>query len=237
MTQVSWSSYDWRVAVELSKDSVGLQEILNKEDIHTKNQAFLSLPNRLVAKIFLFRTIFRGSGWSFANDPDFMHVSSSATYWDEANQKFYEKYKGLDKKHNEWAKLVASGSPITGPTGRFWPIPMGRDAKGNMKLPMTVLSNFPVQGTAADIMSIARVSFFNRLKALGLEKVVLMASSVHDSIVVDCPSKYKDQIAQLFHAVFADLPKNMLKLFGYVWEVPLECEVKAGMDMKNMSKV
>ena len=91
LIQADAAQLEWRTAVELSKDPIGLQEILNKEDTHSKNQVAFELPSRLIAKIYLFRTIFRGSGWSFANDPDFMHVSSNPKYWDEVNYKFYEK--------------------------------------------------------------------------------------------------------------------------------------------------
>ena len=55
LIQVDAAQLEWRVAVELSKDPIGLQEILNKEDTHSKNQLALQLPSRLIAKIFLFR--------------------------------------------------------------------------------------------------------------------------------------------------------------------------------------
>ena len=96
LIQADASQLEWRTAVELSQDEVGLQEILNKEDTHSKNQIAFELPSRLIAKIYLFRTIFRGSGWSFANDNSFMHVSSSPSYWDDVNEKFFKKYYGLD---------------------------------------------------------------------------------------------------------------------------------------------
>ena len=165
-----------------------------------------------------------------------MHVSTSASYWDKANEKFYEKYKGLDNKHNEWASLVASGSPIIGPTGRFWNIPMGYDYKGNLKLPWTLFTNYPVQGTAADIMTIARISFMSRLAKKTWGKLCLLVSSVHDSIVVDAPSYLLQEITNLFYQVFDDLAKNVKKLFSYEWEVPLGCEVKFGNNMKEMTK-
>lgn len=231
LIQADASQLEWRVAVELSKDPTALVEILNKEDTHTKNQTAFELPSRLIAKIYLFRTIFRGSGWSFANDADFMHVSSSPKYWDLVNEKFYKKYAGLDKKHQEWAATVLRGEPIEGPLGRFWPVEMGRDRKGELKIPWTLLTNYPVQGTAADVMTIARISFWNRLRKAGIP--VLLISSVHDSIVVDAPAIYKEQITSLFLAVFSDLPANIKKLFGYNWECPLVCEVKAGMCMKD----
>ena len=166
-----------------------------------------------------------------------MHVSSNPKYWDEVNYKFYEKYKGLDEKHKEWARLVASGSPIIGPLGRFWPIPMGKDKKGEIYIPWTVLTNYPVQGTGADVMMIARISFAKRLEKLKLINDVKLVSSVHDSIVVDAPAAYLEQVTNLFHQVFDDLQSNIKKIFGYNWEVPLACEVKYGNNMKQMTKI
>ena len=54
-------SLEWISYLYLSQDKVGIQEWLDfvanpkLHDIHTKNQQDLSLPSRLVAKIFLFR--------------------------------------------------------------------------------------------------------------------------------------------------------------------------------------
>lgn len=237
LIQADAAQLEWRTAVELSKDPVGLQEILEKQDTHSLNQVAFSLPSRLIAKIYLFRTIFRGSGWSFANDPDFTHVSSDAKYWDKVNEKFYAKYHGLDECHKRWADLVVQGRPIIGPLGRFWPIDMGRDYRGNLKIPWTVLSNYPVQGTGADVMMLARISFWNRLKKKSWGHMVRLVSSVHDSIVVDAPAQYLQEITNLFHQVFDDLQKNIRKNFGYDWQVPLACEVKYGPNMKTMVKI
>lgn len=53
MTQLN--QLEWRVALALSEDWVGINEILGGEDTHAKNQAAFGLPSRLIAKIFLFR--------------------------------------------------------------------------------------------------------------------------------------------------------------------------------------
>ena len=237
LIQADASQLEFRVAAELAQDWTAINEIIDKEDIHSKNEKAFLLPSRLIAKIYLFRTIFRGSGWSFANDPDFMHVSSSPKYWEDVNEKFYAKYWQLDQKHKEWAQQVVNGEPITGPLGRFWDISLTTDYKGNLKIPWTILTNYPVQGTAADVMMIARISFFNRLQKLGLSKIVLLVSSVHDSIVVDAPAQYVEPVTTLFLEVFRDLDKNIKKVFGYEWKTPLACEVKAGLNMKDMHKV
>ena len=237
LIQADAAQLEWRTAVELSQDIIGLQEILNKEDTHSKNQVAFELPSRLIAKIYLFRTIFRGTGWSFANDPNFMHVSSDPKYWDTVNEKFYAKYYGLDAKHKEWAQQVVSGDSIVGPLGREWPVKMTVDARGNPKIPWTVLSNYPVQGTGADVMMLARISFFKRLNSKPQLNNVKLVSSVHDSIVVDSPSQYLQELTNLFHQVFDDLSINIKRAFGYDWKVPLACEVKAGNNMKDMKKV
>lgn len=235
LLQCDASQLEWRTALELSKDWVGINEILGGEDTHSKNQEAFGLPSRLIAKIFLFRTIFRGSGWAFANDPDFMHVSAVPAFWDDMNEKFYRKYHSLDKKHHEWKDLVMRGLPIEGPLGRQWSINISRHPRtGELKIPWTTLSNYPVQGTGADIMMLARLSARRRISDAGLECDFI--STVHDSIVVDCREKYLEPIRDIFDGVFADLPKNIKALFGYDWTVPMACESKYGPNMKEMSK-
>jgi len=169
-----------------------------------------------------------------------MHVSDNPKYWDNVNEKFYKKYHGLDKKHKEWADLVVSGKPIVGPLGRSWSIPMRRNNHGNgnhgeLKIPWTILSNYPVQGTGADIMTIVRISLFRRVKALGIPCKFI--STVHDSILIDTPSEYLQQLTDLAYQVFDDLQLNIKKIYRYEWVVPMTCEAKFGPNMKNMEKL
>jgi len=234
LIQCDASQLEWRTALELSQDQTGLAEILGGEDTHSKNQTAFGLPSRLIAKIFLFRTIFRGSGWSFANDPDFMHVSKSQQYWDGMNEQFYRKYHGLNDKHTEWSRVVASGKPIEGPLGRSWKLEMQRDRHGNLKLPLTSLVNYPIQGTGADVMMLARLSANRRVKAAGIDADLI--STVHDSIVWDTKERHLQEIKDICDGVFRDIPKNIKKLYGYDWVVPMECESKYGPNMKDMHK-
>lgn len=208
---------------------------MKKEDIHANNQHAFELPSRLISKIYLFRTIFRGSGWSFANDPDFMHVSANPQFWDELNIKFYTKYAGIDKQHNVWKDLVVSGRNIEGPFGRSWSISMKRDNRGELKIPWTMFTNYPVQGTGADVMMFVRISAYKRIRAAKIPCDFI--STVHDSIVVDTQQKYVQAIVDIFHQVFDDLPINFKAAFGYTWTVPMTCECKQGMNMKEMQKV
>lgn len=141
---------EWRTLLELARDEVGIKEVLEKQDAHSLNEKAFDLPSRLIAKIYLFRTIYRGQGWSFANDPDFMHVSTDPKFWDSIGEKFYKKYFGVDKCHHQWADLIVKGQPIVGPFGREWSIEMKRNKRsGNLEIPWTTLTNYPVNKLAA----------------------------------------------------------------------------------------
>jgi DNA polymerase I-like protein with 3'-5' exonuclease and polymerase domains len=227
------SQLEWRTLLQLANDKVGIQEVVDKADAHSLNQAAFNLPSRLIAKIYLFRTIFRGSGWSFANDPDFMHVSSKSQFWDDLNIKFFSKYYGVAACHNKWKDIVMAGKAIEGPLGRSWSINIGYDSHGALKIPWTTLTNYPVQGTGADIMMLARISAYKRIKAASIPCKFI--STVHDSIVLDCEEQYVPALVEIFHGVFRDIPKNIKTIFGYDWIVPMECECKMGINMKDMA--
>lgn len=232
LVKIDAAQLEWRTAVWLANDIVGIDEINSGDDIHSNNEKLFQLPSRLIAKIYLFRTIFRGSGWSFANDPAFSHVSNSADFWDGVNFKFYEKYYGLDKWHKvTLAQLVTSKKPIVSPLGREWMIPLLPDGS----IPWTTLSNYPVQGTGADIMTVARVSLHRRMTKSGLKSK--MVSTVHDDIKLDCPKEEVKTVGELAIQVFKDIPLNFKKLWGITLPIPFPGEVKVGNDLANMVKL
>lgn len=243
LIKIDSAQLEWRTAVVLSGDKVGIDEINSGADIHEGNRVAFSLPTRLISKTYLFRTIFRGNGWSFANDPNFSHVSTDPDYWDDINTKFYAKYTGLDKWHKELAKLVVAGKPIVGPTGRYWQIPMRQKQQKNVRtgklesvldIPWTTLSNYPVQGTGADFMQVARISLWNRLRKRNLRS--LLVSTVHDDLKIDAPDNEVEEVADMAIQVFNDLPKNVKKLWNWDLPIPFPGEVSVGRDLLNMEK-
>ncbi len=232
LVKVDAAALEWRVAVLLSQDEVGLQELQEGRDAHEANRVAFSLPSRFIAKIYLFRTIYKGSGWSFANDRDFNHVSDDPKYWDGINEVFYKKYAGLDNKHKEWAQLVAEGKPIIGITGRQWKLSILSDRYGKPRMPWTTLTNHPVQGTGADIMTVARISIAKRMKAAKLKSILI--STVHDDIMADCPPEEVKTVGKIMYEAFDDLPKNFKALFGVDMNIPFPGEVKIGLNMADM---
>lgn len=233
LVQIDAAQLEWRGAVWLSNDPTGIKEINDKVDAHTANQETFKLPSRHIAKIYLFRTIFRGSGWSFANDSDFNHVSDDPDFWDDVNKKFYAKYYGLDRWHHALARTVAARLPIRSPLGREWLIPM--EMGGD--IPWTKLSNYPVQGTCADIMMVARISLMRRLTAAKHLSEVKLVSTVHDSIVLDSPNERVEEVGDLAIACFDSIPQNFKKLWNIDLPIPFPGEVKVGPNLRDLEKL
>jgi DNA polymerase I-like protein with 3'-5' exonuclease and polymerase domains len=100
--------------------------------------------------------------------------------------------------------------------------------------PQTTIKNYIVQGTGADLVTIARVSLYNRLKKLGLRSKLIM--TVHDSIVIDCPEEEWEQVAKLALQAVQDVPSNFERLFGKVFNLALNAEVLYGRNLGAMTE-
>ena len=77
--------------------------------------------------------------------------------------------------------------------------------------------NMPLQGSAADIIKIAMIRVFNRLKEEGLQaKMVLQ---VHDELMLDCPLEEKEQATK----ILKEEMENAVNL-----KVPLTVDISTG---------
>jgi len=231
IVNVDAKALEWLVCAYLSRDQTAHEEIINNIDQHTENQLRFGLPSRLIAKTFVFRLIYGGSAYSYANDPDFTGVSTSEKFWQKVIDEFYNKYTGVAKWHASLMQEATSSGRIRAPTGRFfnyYSTQRGRD----LVWPRTTILNYIVQGTAADLMSIIRVSFHKRFKAARF--VGQEISTIHDSIVVDVPKEEVEAVCRVFESVFNDLPMNFERVFGVPFNLPSRCEVSYGNDKYSL---
>lgn len=226
------SALEWRCAAYLSQDQIAMKEIYDNIDQHTDNQLRFGLPSRLIAKTFVFRLIYGGSAYSYANDPNFAEVSKSEKFWQGVIDEFYNKYKGLHKWHTKLMQEATTTKKVVLPTGRIYQFePELR--RGEKVFPRTTILNYPVQGLGADLMTIARVSLYNRMRKLNYEKARLV-NTVHDSIIIDCDSGHVSILAKTMLDVFEDVPKNFQKMFGKEFNLPMKAEVQVGKNWKDM---
>lgn len=237
LVNVDAAGLEWRLAVELSKDPVGIKEINNGDDTHELNRVAFELPTRRIAKFFLFRVIFRGTGYGFANDPDFSHVSTSSDFWDDVIDKFYKKYHGLDQTHQQWVEDCERFGHVQVFTGRRWPFKKNiyQNWRGQMveKWDLKQITNKPIQGTGNDLMAIVRVNIKKRLTQERIHGKMIL--TVHDSIVVD--SKDPQAVGQIMLEEFDRIPSEVERLFGYQMSIPFPGEVKVGKNLLEMESL
>jgi DNA polymerase-1 len=219
-------------AAFLSQDKVMMKELIDGVDMHERNRADFDLPTRLIAKVLGFRILYGGSAYSFINDPDFMVVSKNQAYWQNAIDKYYAKYQGLQDWHNRIQEEVIRTKQLTMPTGRVYHFDMYKTEKGDYKWPTTNIKNYPVQGTGSDLVAIYRVSLYNRIKKAGLSSKLL--ATVHDSVLLDSPDDEVSTVVEMLHSVANDVPKNFQKLFGVEYNLPFLVECEVGNNYLNM---
>lgn len=231
--KVDGKAIEWRAAVDLSNDKIGIQEILDGVDQHEDNRQRFNLPTRLIAKTFIFRLLYGGTAYAYANDSSFTPVSTKEKFWQEVIDETYRKYRGLADWHKRLLIDAQTKGKIRIPTGREYKFAPVRDRRGDLKWPRTTILNYPVQGYAADIVQIARISAWRRLSEM---KEVLFINTVHDDIELDVandPEKCYNISTELEN-VFRDVPENMRRTYGYDMKVPMSGEVSFGMNLRDM---
>lgn len=223
---------EWVCAAYLSQDAIAIKEILDEVDQHADNQTRFGLPSRLIAKTFVFRLIYGGSAYSYANDNNFKDIGNEV-YWQKIIAEFYKKYTGLKQWHDDIFFKAKREGKLVMPTGRTYIYPPEINSMGNVKYPRTRILNYPVQGLGADLMAIARVSLRNRLAKI---EGVDLINTVHDSIMLDYDPKicYTNSIVEIVRECFTNIPENFERLFGKKFNLPMRVDIQVGKSWGNL---
>ncbi len=234
IVNVDVKGLEWVCCAYLCNDQVAKQEIISGEDQHSANQEAFKLPSRLIAKIFLFRAIFRGSAWAYANDPAFMHVSTQPKYWEGVIERFYDKYSGIAKQHQRWIKAATQGQLITIPTGRQYKFEPFKNKRGEYEWPEKDIVNHPVQGLGAEMVKEYRIGVHNRLKEL---RPAVLFSSIHDSLGVDTPDNMVYNVRSVLEEEATKVPSYMKQYYGMDFDLPFRVEISQGPNMLELEEV
>ena len=234
LVNVDFSALEWRVALVLSKDKTGIQEVLDGIDQHSDNQAKFGLPSRVKAKIFLFKLIYGATAFGYAQDPDFLEISNKKEFWQDVIDKFYAKYSGIKKWHDAiMLEAKCTGSLFT-PSGveyKFLPI----QSKYGVKWPDTQIKNYVVQGFGAEIVKLARIMLYRRLIAYRNDGILLV-NTVHDSLMVDCVAKHVPFVVQTIKEVLAGLPAVVSKTYGMDYCLPTGGDIETGISWATLKE-
>lgn len=105
---------------------------------------------------------------------------------------------------------------------------------GDLEWPITTIKNYIVQSLGADLVALARVSLYNRLKAAQMRSKLIM--TVHDSIVLDCPEEEWEQAAKMAISCVKDVPKNFERLFKIPFNLSLSGKIMYGNTLGTMEE-
>lgn len=223
--EVDGSQLEFRVAVDMGRDRVGLKEIEDGTDIHTFTATELerngdpeicALPTkkakRQESKKHTFRPLYGGGSGSDA-------VKAYCEY-------FKGKYAELSLVQRNWALTVADKGWFTTPYGMTFHFPGTKIQRSGYISNSTNIYNFPVQGFATgEIIPIAMVYFWHKTRNLRVKLYL----TVHDSLISNV---FKDDVDQVIdiakECLTTDVYEYLDRVYHYKFVVPLGLEAKVG---------
>ena len=234
------SSAEWRVAGQLSNDDTILYEtkcgisphtdnaikILGADPTDQQSKKFKDL--RTLAKTITFRLLYGGSAYGFYFDSNM--PSWSIKKWQTIVKQFFQKYKGLNKWHDETISHVyANGGWFQAPTGRWYKF--NKDESGSYE--KSRIKNYPVQGTTGgDIMPMVMGIIKHKVQKYNLKSRLIL--QVHDSLVWDAVDNETKDIYDISMHTFSHIPNYMKRVFNMDWQMPMSGEAKIGRSYGDM---
>ncbi|MCD7778029.1 MAG: DNA polymerase, partial [Clostridiales bacterium] len=194
-----YSQIELRVLAHLSKDETLINAFKNGEDIHrlTASQAF-NIPleevtplQRQNAKAVNFGIVYGISAYSLSQD---LHITRAEAqrYIDG----YFERYPNVKVFLNDCVKFAEEKGYSVTMYNRIRHIP--EISAGNFNLRAfgeRVAMNAPVQGTAADIIKIAMVKIWKRMKEEGLKSRLVL--QVHDELLIEAHISEVDYVNKM----------------------------------------
>jgi DNA polymerase-1 len=146
--------------------------------------------------------------------------------WEQIVREYYEKYEVLAQwQASNINKVYKNGGILQMLSGRIFAFPEQSQGSKDKYSP-TQIKNYPVQGTAADVMALAMVTIRRKMRRDNLLSLVI--GQVHDALVFDGPQEEVKQLEQICLETFRDLPRLLSIFWNCDWNVPLDGDVESG---------
>lgn len=221
--EADFSSLEFVVAGELSRDSQVIEDILTGKDIHKQTASIIhQIPAEEVSKdlrgsvkFHTFAPLYGSMGGGL--------LPHEKKYYDE----FFQIYSGLGSYQKRLMDGVLKNGIVQTPSGRQYYWPNARRLKNGRITNATQVVNYPVQGFATgDLVPLACIRAFRKFKELKLvSKLVL---TVHDSIVVDCHNDEVEQVKEALTWAMTGLTEEVQERWNYTFALPLKIEISGG---------
>ena len=199
LVDADYSQIELRVLAAMAEDEMMKKAFLENLDIHTAtaSQVF-SVPmdevtsdDRRKAKAVNFGIVYGIGAFSLSND-----IGTSVQEADRYIKGYLANYSGVaafmekcksDAKSKGYAETVF---------GRRRYLPELTSSNANLRnFGERVSMNMPIQGTAADIIKIAMIKVWERLKKEVPEAHLIM--QVHDELIIEAPENKKEEVSLL----------------------------------------
>ncbi|MDE6881199.1 MAG: DNA polymerase I, partial [Oscillospiraceae bacterium] len=205
----------------ISADPAMQEAFLSGVDIHTVTASHVfNVPvgqvtanMRRAAKAVNFGIVYGISAYSLSQDLG-VTVEDAKAYMDA----YFARFPGVKKYMEDVVAKAREDGYVETLFHRRRALPEIKASKfATRSFGERVALNMPIQGTAADIIKLAMVKVFDRLKQEGLEAKLIM--QVHDELIVECPQAEAERVKAL-------LEEEMEGAFPLA--VPLTAEAHCG---------
>ena len=199
LVDADYSQIELRLLAHISGDYNMCEAFKSGEDIHRKTAAavfnipeeFVSEDMRKRAKAVNFGIVYGISGFSLAKD-----IGTTTQEASKYIKNYLMNYPSIDTYLTEVVERAASDGYTTTPLGRRRYIPELNASNGMLRaFGKRVAMNAPIQGAAADIMKLAMLNVYRRLKKEKLDARIVM--QVHDELIIEVKDEQIEQCKKL----------------------------------------
>ncbi|MGN0470779.1 MAG: DNA polymerase I [Acutalibacteraceae bacterium] len=221
LVDADYSQIELRVLAHIADDKNMIDAFKNNYDIHTSTAAkVFGLPQEMVtpalrsrAKAVNFGIVYGIGAFSLAKD-----IGVSRKEADKYIKDYLALYSGIDGYMNRVVENAKNDGYVTTMFGRRRYLPELTSSNRNIRaFGERVARNMPIQGTAADIIKIAMIKVFNRLKKENMKSRLIL--QVHDELIVEAPEDEAQKAAQILNEEM----ENAVKI-----SVPLTADAATG---------
>ncbi|MBQ6947428.1 MAG: DNA polymerase I, partial [Clostridia bacterium] len=218
LVDADYSQIELRVLAHIADDENMIRGFEQGTDIHTATASrVFNVPleevtteMRRAAKAVNFGIVYGISDFSLAQD---IHVSKK-----EAKayiENYLNEYSGVKRYMEETVAFGKENGFVGTIFGRRRELP--ELSSGNFIMRSfgeRVAMNTPIQGSAADIIKIAMVNTFRRLKAEELEAKLIL--QVHDELIIEAPRREQEKVCRLLAEEMENAANLKVKLVADV---------------------
>ncbi len=199
LVDADYSQIELRVLAHLSDDDNLIDAFLKEQDIHTRTASEIfdvsledvSRTQRGQAKAINFGLIYGKQAFSLGKD-----LGISRNEAQEYIDRYFNRYPKVLNYMETIKKQAKDEGYVTTIWGRRRYIPEMNSRNGMLvQAGERMALNTPIQGSAADIIKIAMISVYNRLKTEKLKADLIL--QVHDELIIDTPLEEEEEVKRI----------------------------------------